>query len=492
MARIRIADTTLRDGHQCLWATRLPTALMLPVVEDFDRAGFETVELMGNVHFDACVRYLREDPFERMREVKKRLRRTPMQGFMRSACVLGFAIEPDDLNCLWAEIQVRNGVDRMVSFDGLHDFDNTLPALRHVKALGGRTVHWLLYSVSPVHTDEKYVAWARELKASGAVDEFIIYDASGVLTPERAATLVPALKAELGDVPLALHSHSLVGLPQLSYLEAARQGIDVLYTSIAPIADGNAPPSLQTTLRNLRSAGFDVDVDDAVVDRISRHFEAAAMMLGRKPGRPQDFDLANFSHQIPGGVLSNLVAQLEQAGMIDRLPDVLAECGRVREELGWPIMVTPFSQHVAVQAALNIIHGDRYGIVIDEVKLYALGYFGKLPAPVDPDVLDRIVARGSKAIAIERPAPEPVVDALRRKYPDLADEERILRHSFPAEAIDALHARPGRNLPDAMGAPLLDLAARLREGSIPARVAAGWGAIDVEVAPVAGGAGAGS
>ncbi|MBS38122.1 MAG: carboxylase [Thiotrichales bacterium] len=479
--RLKIYDTTLRDGHQCLWATRMPTSMMLPVIEAFDRAGYGAIELMGNVHFDACVRYLRDDPFERMREVKKRLVNTPMQGFIRSACVLGFDIKPADINRLWVEVLLRNGTDRMLAFDGLHDFDNTAPYLKHAKELGAYTVHWLIFSDSPVHTDEMYVAKAHEIIERADVDEIIIQDTSGVLTPERAATLVPALKAAVGDRPLGLHSHCLVGLPQRTYLEAAKHGIDGLYTCISPVADGNAPPSVQTTARNLRYAGYELDIDDDAIESISRHLEAGITLLGKPAGRPQDFDLGQFDHQIPGGVMSNLIANLEQAGMADQLLAVLEECGRVRAELGWPIMVTPFSQHVAVQAALNVIHGERYGVVIDEVKLYALGYFGKLLAPVEPNVLDRIIERGSQAIALDPPEPEPGVARLRERYPDLDDEERMLRYSFPEDVIDDLYAHPGDALPSTMSVPFLHLMDRLRDQNIPNRIAAGSGDIDVEL-----------
>ena len=481
--RLKIFDTTLRDGHQCLWATRMPTAMMLPVIETFDRAGFGAIELMGNVHFDACVRYLRDDPFERMREFKKRLIHTPMQGFIRSACVLGFDIKPADINRLWVEVLVRNGTDRMLAFDGLHDFDNTAPYLKYAKELGARTVHWLIFSESLVHTDEMYVTKAHEIIERADVDEIVIQDTSGILTPARAATLVPALKAAVGDRSLGLHSHCLVGLPQRTYLEAARHGVDALYTCISPVADGNAPPSVQTTAKNLRYAGYELDIDDEAIDRISQHLEAGATVLGKPPGRPQDFDLGQFDHQIPGGVMSNLIANLEQAGMADQLGAVLEECGRVRAELGWPIMVTPFSQHVAVQAALNVIHGERYGIIIDEVKLYALGYFGKLLAPVAPDVLDRIVERGSQAIALDPPQPEPAVERLRKRYPDIDDEERMLRYSFPEDIVDDLYARPGDDLPPTMSVPFLHLVDRLREQNVPTRIAAGGAEIDVELMP---------
>lgn len=436
MSKIRLVDTTLRDGHQCLWATRMTTDMILPAAERMDEIGFRAIELMGAVHFDACVRYLHEDPWERMREVKKRFRKTPLQGIIRSGCILGFEPKPADLNRLWVDTLIANGVDRLIAFDGLHDFDNMVPNLRRAKELGATTIAWLIFSDSPVHTDQLYVDKAKEIIARADVDEILIQDTSGILTPERAATLVPALKAVVGDRPLGLHSHSLVGLPQRTYLEAVRHGVDDLYTCIPPIADGNAPPSVVQTIRNLRHYGYEVDVDDGTLAEVGDYLDGVTTLSGRPRGQVRDFDGQQFDHQIPGGVLSNLVAQLEQLGIGHRIDEVLEECGRVRAELGWPIQVTPFSQFVAVQATYNLLEGERYSKVPDEVKKYALGYFGKLLAPVQADVLDRIVERGSKSIPLEPPEPAPVVDGLRKQYPDLSDEQRLLRHSFPEKLVN--------------------------------------------------------
>lgn len=442
MAReIRIVDTTLRDGHQCLWATRMPTAMMLPVADAFDRAGFWVVEMIGAVQFDACMRFIGEDPWTRIRELRRRIT-TPFQSIMRSNCALNFDRQPQDINELWGELLAKNGVDRVYAFDGLHDYDNTVPQLLSAKAAGASIGHWLLYSDSPVHTDELYVSKAREIIDRAGVDELIIEDASGVLTPERAGTLVPALKQEIGNMPLGLHMHSLVNLPQQTYLEAVRHGVDNLYCCVWPIADGAAPPSVQTTIRNLRYAGYEVTINDQAVSEISKHFEEQAFLHDKPVGEVQDFDLANFDHQIPGGVLSNLTSQLREVGLEHKLSSVLEECGRVREDLGWPIQVTPFAQFIAVQGTLNAIHGERYTVVPDEVKKYALGYFGKHLAPVNPDVLDRIVERGSKHIEVEIPKLEPALERLRKKYPDLSDEERFLRYSFPEEISNATLSGP--------------------------------------------------
>ena len=443
MAKVKFVDTTLRDGHQCLWATRMSTAMMRPIMEPMDRIGFEAIEIMGAVHFDACVRYLKDDPWERIRLFRERVR-GPLQVITRSRCALGFELQPFDLHRLWVERLMACGVDRLVAFDGLHDLDNLADGLLHAKSLGAYTIGWLIFSESPVHSDALYASKAREFIERAGVDTVMIEDTSGILTPERVRTLIPAIKGAIGERPLALHTHNLVGLAQRTCIEAIELGVESLYTCIAPIADGNAPPSVQTTIRNLRHLGHEIDLDDAAIAEVSDWLARVAERGGFPPGAPNDFDAANFGHQIPGGVLSNLASQLRSAGLGHRLDEVLAECSRVREELGWPIMVTPFSQLVGVQATLNVLEAERYARVPDEVKRYALGYYGALPAPVEPGVLDRIVENGSPTIALAPPERAPVVDALRRQYPSASDDERLLRHSFPAHVLDDRTPEPRR------------------------------------------------
>ena len=435
MSKVSLVDTTLRDGHQCLWATRMSTDMMRPVLEDIDQAGFSAVEVLGAVHFDACVRYIKEDPWARLRLMRERMH-TPLQALLRSRCALSFELQPEDINRMWVECLARNGIRRFVAFDGLHDLDNLADGLRHAKSLGAYTIGWLIYSDSPVHTDALYAAKAKEFIERGQVDALMIEDASGVLRPERLATLVPAVKAAIGSRPLGLHTHNLVGLAQHLYLDAAQLGVEELYTCIPPVADGNAPPSVKTTLHNLRYAGHELNIDDALIQKISEHFDAVAEREGLPKGHPNDYDAANFGHQIPGGVLSNLDAQLKAVGLGHKLPAVLDECAQVREELGWPIMVTPFAQLVGVQATLNVIEGERYKRVPDEIKRYALNYFGKPVAPVEGNIMDRIVANGSATIALEKPALAPGADALRAAHPNLSDEERLLQHAFPAHVLN--------------------------------------------------------
>ena len=445
MREIRFMDTTLRDGHQCLWATRMTTAMMLPIAGKLDRAGFEVVDLMSGVQFDAAVRYLREDPWQRIRLMRERVTQTPLQANLRSKSVLSFDMLPDDINALWIERLIANGIRSVRAFDALNDVDNIVDSLRLVKSLGARAIGAVVFSESPVHTDAMYVAKARELIARAHVDAIMLKDASGLLTLDRVRTLVPALKQVCGDIPLEFHSHSLTGLAPLLYLEAARLGADQLHTCIAPLANGAAQPAVQTIARNLRSQGYRIDLDDALIDDISRHFRAVAQQEGKPLGVPAEYDAFHYQHQIPGGMLSNMRSQLEQAGLGHKFDAVLAECARLRAELGWPVMVTPFSQLVGTQAVLNVVQGERFRTVPDEVKKYALGYYGKLLAPVDPDALDRIVHNGSPGIALTPQPLAPAVPALRRKFPHATDDERLLRYMYAGSQVDdmlAAHAAP--------------------------------------------------
>jgi oxaloacetate decarboxylase (Na+ extruding) subunit alpha len=440
MSRVGIIDTTLRDAHQCLWATRMTTAMMLPVAETMDRIGFDQIDLAGTIQFDVCVRYLKEDPWQRVRLMRERVKRTPLRALIRSKNVLSFDMLPDDINELWTERLIANGFRVVGVFDGLNDVDNMLVGIRKAKALGVRTFGALAFSLSPVHTDELYARTASELIARGGVDAIMLKDSSGLLTPDRLRTLVPALKRVLGNVPLEIHSHCLTALAPLVYLEAVKLGADQLHASIAPLANGPAQPASQTVVRNLRGDGYSIDYEEKLANEVGEHFRQVAEQEGLPLGVPVEYDTFHYEHQMPGGMLSNFQAQLEQAGLGNKFDELLSECGRIRGELGWPIMITPFSQYVGTQAVLNIVCGERYAVVPDEVKKYALGYYGKLLAPIDANVLDRIIENGSNRIALNPVTPEPAVEALRKRYPSASDDERLLRFQIPGPHVDNMLA----------------------------------------------------
>ncbi|MBI4191502.1 MAG: pyruvate carboxylase subunit B [Betaproteobacteria bacterium] len=440
MPEIKIIDTTLRDAHQSLWASRMTTAMMLSVAERMDRAGFDAIDLIGGSHFDVCVRYLKENPWERVRLMCRKITRTPMSGMVRSRHLTSFDVVSDDLLLLWTERLIANGLRRFRAFDALNDLDAIVSLLKHAKELGAYTIGQLAYGHSPVHTDELYAQKAKELIERAGVDAIMLKDAGGLLTPDRIRTLVPAIKKVIGNLPLELHTHCTTGLGPLVVLEGVKLGAHPVHTSIAPLANGAAQPATQTIVRNLRGMGYTVNVDDALINEVGEHFRKVAQQEGKPLGVPMEFDAFHFEHQVPGGMQSHFKNQLAQAGLSHKLDEVLRECARIRGELGWPIMITPLSQLVGTQAVLNVVHGERYRIVPDEVKKYALGYYGKLLAPVEPAVLDRIIDNGSQSISLEPLPLEPAVPALRKKYPNMSDEERLLRYSYAGSQVDEMLA----------------------------------------------------
>jgi oxaloacetate decarboxylase (Na+ extruding) subunit alpha len=438
MRDIPVVDTTLRDAHQCLWATRMTTAHMLPIAEQMDRAGFQRIDLAGTIQFDVCIRYLKENPWERIRLMRQRVTRTPLSSFTRSKNLVSFDVLPDDIVALWVERLVANGFREVGSFDGLNDVDNMLATLDVARSLGVKTFGALSYCLSPVHTDELYVRTAEDLVRRGKIDAVWLKDAGGLLTVERIRTLVPAIKKVIGAIPLELHSHCITGLAPLVYLEGIKAGADRIHASIAPLANGNAQPATQSMARNLRALGFSVGVNDALLEEVGEHFRRIAEQEGKPLGTPQEYDAFHYEHQLPGGMISNFRSQLAQAGLSHLLNKLLEECARVRYELGYPIMITPFAQLVGTQAVLNVVQGERYRTVPDEVKKYALGYYGKLLAAVDGDVLDRIVANGSPQIALTPQRLPPAVAKLRQQYPAIDDDERLLRFMFAGRQVDEM------------------------------------------------------
>lgn len=451
---VGIIDTTLRDAQQCLWTTRMTSAMMLPIAETMDRAGFDQIDFMAPVQFDVCVRYLKEDPWEKARLFRQMFQNTPLRSYCRSKSLLGFSMVPDDIVELWIERLHASGFQVVGTLDALFDVDNMIVSLRHAKRLGMRAVGALVFCESPVHTDEVYARTAKALVEQADIDGIMIKDSGALLTPDRIRTLVPALKSVLGGRTLELHSHCNTGLAPLVYLEAARLGVDQLHTAIAPLANGPAQPATQTTMRNLALSGFATRLAAGAIDEVSDYLLQLAKQEGFPVGEPMEYDAFHYKHQMPGGMLANWRFQLQQAGLEHRFNEILHEIARVRQELAWPIMVTPFSQIIAVQAMLNVVSGERYGSVPDEVKMYALGHFGKLLAPVDPDVLDRIVANGSPTIPLTPEPLAPALPALRRKNPGMSDDERLLRFMFAGTEVEDMVAAGPLNTEYSIRRPL--------------------------------------
>jgi oxaloacetate decarboxylase alpha subunit len=458
MPQLRFIDVTLRDAHQSLWATRMTTAMMLPIAPRMDEIGFEAIDLMGAVTFDVCVRYLREDPWERIRRLGAAIRRTPLNMWVRSRSFISFDIVPDDVLELTIERAAANGIRRITVFDALHDVGNMAVAVRAGRRAGLHVTGTLIYTLSPVHTDAFYEAKAREVRRL-EVDALVLKDPGGLLTPERVRTLVPILRRAAGRLPLQLHSHCVTGLGPLCYLEAIPLGVDAVHTAISPLAHGPSLPPTESIAAQARRLGRAVALDEEGLRAMAEHFRRVAERAGKPIGSPAEYDPFHYEHQVPGGMITNLEAQLAQAGLAGRLEDVLVECARIRQELGYPIMVTPFSQFVGTQAVLNIVQGERYRTIPTEVRKYCLGYYGRLPAPVEPDVLARVNGGPALPPPPAAGAPPPAVARLRTGLgPAVSDDELLLRFYFPSEHVDALRAAgPIRPEPSAEGPPAVAL-----------------------------------
>lgn len=440
---IHLTDGTLRDAHQCLWATRMRTEHMLPIAERLDRAGFVSMEGIALVQFDAGVLFLNQDPFERLRLLRERITRTPLRAAVRSNLMRGFYPVADDITLLFVERQIANGARDMAFMEAMLCWDNVAASVTRTRELGCRATMALGYNIAPGYDDAFYARKAAEASTRFDVEGFCIVDAGGILTVERTRTLVPAVRAAIGpQCTLELNTHCLTGLGPLVALEGAVHGADRLLCAVDPLANGNSLPAAQMLARNLREIGFDVALDDRLLDDVGDYLGRLAEQIGQPVGVPAEYDPSQYDTQYAGGAQTNLEAQLKQAGLMDRLPAVLDEISRVRVELGSPAMVTPFPAIVAAQAVMNVLNTERYKVVPDEVKKYVCGYFGALPIPVDADAKDRIIANGSKDVALTPPALEPVVPQLRKRYGHLSDEELLLRYMYGDEKVDALVPAP--------------------------------------------------
>lgn len=435
---IALTDGTLRDAHQCLWATRMRTEHMLPIAEKIEEAGFGSAEALAMVGFDAGVLFLHQDPFERVRLLRDRITMTPLRGAVRSNLLHGFYPQPDDLNALFIERMLVNGIRDFAFLDSLHSWDNVSPGIRVAQRLGAKITIALVFNLAPGYDDDFYVRQAREVIDRFAPDTICLADAGGSLTVERTRTLVPALRAAIGGTRLELNTHCLTGMGPQVALEAAVYGADQILTAIDPLANGNSLPSAQMMARDLRALGFDVAVDDRLLDDVGDYLGKLADQLGYPVGVPAEYDPANYHTQYAGGAMTNLEAQLKAAGIADKLPAVIEEIGRVREELGSPVMATPFPAIVAAQAVMNVLNTERYAVVPDEVKKYVCGYFGALPLPVDDGVRDLVMSNGSRDISETPPQLDPILPRLRGRHGHLSPDEMILRYMYDDQKIDAL------------------------------------------------------
>lgn len=420
MHRVKITDTTLRDAHQSLWATRMRTEDMIPIAERLDNVGYHSLEVWGGATFDVCLRYLGEDPWERLRVLKKYIKKTPLQMLLRGQSLVGYQHYPDDVVDAFITRAVANGIDIIRIFDALNDLRNMEVPIKVAKREGAHVQGSVVYTISPVHTMEHYLDTAIELENMG-VDSICIKDMAGLLSPYKAYELVKLFKENL-HVPIQLHSHYIGGLAVGAYLKAVEAGVDVIDTASVPLAFGASQPPVETLVRALAETPYDTGLDIHELFEIAKYFEEVRKKYGYERGVTRITDMWVFWHQVPGGMISNLVSQLKEQKAAHRIEEVLQEIPRVRKELGYPPLVTPTSQIVGTQAVLNVLTGERYKMVPGEVKAYVKGLYGRPPAPIDEEIRKKII--GDEEPIKVRPADllEPRMEKAKQEIAHLTDD----------------------------------------------------------------------
>ena len=446
MARkLLITDTILRDGHQSKAATRMPISDMLPACEALDAIGYWSLEVWGGATFDACLRYLHEDPWERLRTLRKALPNTKLQMLFRGQNILGYKHYADDVVEAFCRKAIENGIDVIRIFDALNDTRNLEAAIRYTKKYGGWCEPALSYTISPVHDEAYFVKLAKELVQMGA-DSICIKDMANLLLPYQAASLVKKLKAEV-NVPIHLHTHNTTGTGDMVNLMAAQAGVDIVDTCLSPFANGTSQPCTESLVATLKGTELDTGLDLNALTEVAKHFRKVQdrmMQEGIYTVKSMQVDANTLIYQVPGGMLSNLVKQLKDAGAEDKYDQVLAEIPVVRKDFGSPPLVTPTSQIVGTQAVMNVLMG-RYKTFPKNSKALLRGEYGRLPAPVNEEV--RKMAIGNDKVITCRPADllEPELEKYRKELGDRAhQEEDVLSYAlFPEIAMKYFDWRDG-------------------------------------------------
>ena len=437
---VELLDETLRDGQQSLWGMRMQAGMALPVAPLLDQTGVRVIDYAASSFHEVLVKYCREDPWAGMDLVREKIRRTPMRGGMRSNAAVSFGLTPDALMDLWMRRLNEHGMRSFWIYDVLYNVDKMARLARVAKEYGSEVAGTVFYTLSPVHTDEWFAERTAEIAAVPEIDNILFYDTAGSLDVDRLRTLVPVIVAGAGGKPVEMHSNNLMGMSGLAYVEAVRHGITILHTASRSMANGPSVPSTESVVRNLEMMGCTHSIDPGLLPPVEEHFRAVGRAAGYLVDQVSEYDLFNVTHQVPGGMTGTLKAQLAQHGMTARLDEVLAETAVVRRELGYPVMATPLSQLVGTQAVLNIVSGTRYVHVPDEIIAYAAGHYGTPPAPIDPDVLDKIMSAPRAATVTANPPEQPTLEELRRRHDTRDDDELFLRALLPGPAIAAMRA----------------------------------------------------
>jgi oxaloacetate decarboxylase alpha subunit len=445
MKPVQITDTTFRDAHQSLMATRMRTESMLPITEKIDQVGFHSLEVWGGATFDVCIRYLNEDPWERLRQLKKHIKKTPLQMLLRGQNLVGYRNYPDDVVKKFVEKAAENGIDIFRVFDALNDIRNLETAVKTVKKVDRHVQGTICYTISPVHTIEYYLKVAKNL-VNLDCDSICIKDMAGMLSPKEAYNLVSALKKEAG-LPVQLHCHYTSGMALMTYMRACDAGVDVLDAAFSPLGGGTSQPPVETLVAALKETPYDPQLDMELLVEIAQYFNELRQKfydpLCLIDPKAERLDTSILVHQIPGGMFSNLISQLKEQNALDKLDDVLDEVPKVRKELGYPPLVTPTSQIVGTQAVFNVLSGKRYSIVPKEVKDYVKGLYGKPPAPIDKEVKKKII--GDEEVVTHRPADmlKPELETIPKEARQFIenDEDALTYVLFPQTAMEFFKKR---------------------------------------------------
>lgn len=444
MKKIQFTETVLRDGQQSLIATRMPTSDMLPILKTMDQAGYHALEMWGGATFDACLRFLNEDPWERLRAIRKEVKKTKLQMLLRGQNLLGYKNYADDVVADFVTKSVENGIDILRLFDALNDVRNLETAIRATKAAGGHCQTAISYTTSQIHTVDYFVDLAHKMANLGA-DSICIKDMAGVLTPQTGYELVSRIKDAV-DLPLEVHTHATSGIAEMTYLKVAEAGADIIDTAISSFAGGTSQPATESVAIALEDCGFATGLDLQKVAEIAEHFNPVRDRF-REEGllnpKVKDIEPKTLIYQVPGGMLSNLLSQLTEQGLQDKYEEVLAEVPKVRADLGYPPLVTPLSQMVGTQALMNVISGERYKLVPSEIKDYVKGLYGQSPAPITDEIKETII--GDAEVITVRPADllAPQLPAFREEIAeyDQSEEDVLMYALFPQQAQDFLGRR---------------------------------------------------
>jgi oxaloacetate decarboxylase alpha subunit len=406
-----------------------------------DRVGFKAIDFTTSTHMGVAVRYKKEDPWERIRLMAAAMPNTPLQFMSTGFRFISWETAHAEFMALAFRVLARNGIRRFCLADPMNDADSNIACARMVKQVGGEyVIAALVFTLSPIHDDAHYAEAARKLAASPDVDALYIKDPGGLLSPIRARTLIPAIKAVIGAKPLELHSHCTIGLAEHAYMEAPEHGVSVLQCASGGAADGTSNPLAERVVANLRALGHTVRVDDEALKEIDSYFTRLAEAEGLPVGRPQAFDAAYLQHQLPGGMVGTMRRHLAESRLSHLEGAVIEEIGRVREELGWPIVMTPFAQIVMTQAVMNVMSQERYKVIPDEAIRYAIGRFGKPNVPIDAQVMDRIESLPRTKELRAEASMAPLSELRRQVGESLSDEDFLLRATMPAGQVDAMRA----------------------------------------------------